>query len=143
MPFYLYFGLLGLVIGGVIVWLLNAAHPFETREEPWRPPDELEAGFLAHEMSERGRPLDEETVAELLELHSAYLDGRIREEQARTAALKIETARAELIARAGPDGSGPSAERTGVQTGPAASPAGLPEPDRRNDAAQSSLGPQP
>jgi hypothetical protein len=79
-PFYLFFGLFGLVLGGATVWFLMANHPFEDKEPPPGPVDALEAGFLAQQMTERGQPMDEETVAQLLDLHTAYLEGRPAEE---------------------------------------------------------------
>ena len=73
-PFYLFFGLLGLVIGGVVVWLMLAQHPFESsHESPPGPVDEAEAPWLVRQMAERGRETDEETVVELLKAHSAYV----------------------------------------------------------------------
>ncbi len=78
---YVFLAVVGLVVGGLIVWLFMAAHPFETPEEPWRPPDPVEAAFLADEMTRRGTPLDEEAVTNLLQLHFDYLDGRARDNQ--------------------------------------------------------------
>ena len=34
MPFYFFFGLLGLVIGGLLTWFFLADHPFESLETP-------------------------------------------------------------------------------------------------------------
>ncbi len=78
-PIYFFFAILGCVAGGAVVWLFIARNPFETTEEPWLPPDPLEAGFLADEMTKRGRPMDEETAAELIQLHLDYVEGRARQ----------------------------------------------------------------
>jgi len=86
MPFYFFFGLLGLAAGALVVWLLLADHPFEASEPPIGPVDEVEATMLAAAMAERGRSVDEETVVDLIGLHNAYVEGRIREELARAAA---------------------------------------------------------
>ena len=86
MPFYFFFGLLGLAIGALVVWLLLADHPFEGPEQPVGPVDEVEATMIAGALAKRGRPVDEETVADVIELHNAYLEGTIREELAATAA---------------------------------------------------------
>ena len=85
MPFYFFFVLLGLAAGALVVWLLLADHPFEASEPPIGPVDEVEATMLAAAMAERGRSVDEETVVALIELHNAYVEGRIREELARAA----------------------------------------------------------
>jgi hypothetical protein len=82
MPFYFFFGLLGLAAGALVVWLLLADHPFEASEPPIGPVDKVEATMLAAAMTERGRSVDEETVVVLIELHNAYVEGRIREELA-------------------------------------------------------------
>ncbi len=98
MPFYFFFGLLGLAVGAVVVWLLLADHPFEGPEPPVGPVDKVEATMIAGAMAKRGRPVDEETVVDLIELHTAYLEGRISEELALTAADRIEAARAKAEA---------------------------------------------
>ena len=89
-PFYLFFGLIGLVLGGVLVWFLMADHPFENRGSPPGPVDDLEAGLLAGEMTRRGQPIDEETVAQVLALHSAYLEGRYADELERTRETRLD-----------------------------------------------------
>jgi hypothetical protein len=76
MPFYFFFGLLGLVIGGLMTWFFLAEHPFETLETPGGPVDSVEASFLAEQMKSEGTPVDEATVARLLELHGSYVEGR-------------------------------------------------------------------
>jgi len=94
MPFYFFFGLLGLAVGALVVWLLLAEHPFEGPEPPIGPVDKVEATLLARALAKRGRPVDEETVVDLIELHTAYLEGRISDELALTEADRIEAARA-------------------------------------------------
>jgi hypothetical protein len=88
MPFYLFFGILGLVVGGLVVWFLLAEHPFESPETPGGPVDSVEASLLAKEMADDGRPIDEETITKLLELHGAYVDGVYREAQAAAEAAR-------------------------------------------------------
>jgi len=93
MPYYFFFGLLGLVIGGVLTWFFLADHPFESLETPGGPVDPLEAGLLAKELADDGIVLDEATIARLLNLHGAYVDGKIREAQAAAEAERIEAER--------------------------------------------------
>jgi len=81
MPFYFFFGLLGLVAGGLITWFFLAEHPFESLETPGGPVDSVEASLLAEEMEADGLPMDEATVVKLLELHGAYVEGKIRAAQ--------------------------------------------------------------
>jgi hypothetical protein len=81
MPFYFFFGLLGLVAGGLITWFFLAEHPFESLETPGGPVDSVEASLLAEEMEADGLPMDEATVVKLLELHGAYVEGRNRAAQ--------------------------------------------------------------
>jgi hypothetical protein len=94
MPFYFFFGLLGLAAGALVVWLLLADHPFEASEPPIGPVDEVEATMLAAAMAERGRSVDEETIVDLIALHNAYVEGRIREELARVAASEAAASEA-------------------------------------------------
>jgi len=75
MPFYFFFGLLGLAIGAMGTWFLLANHPFESLEAPGGPVDDLEAPYLVEKMAAEGRPVDEGTVVRLLELHGAYVEG--------------------------------------------------------------------
>jgi hypothetical protein len=93
-PFYVFFGILGLAAGGLIVWFVMAEHPFETPEVPGGPVDEAEASLLAGMMAQDGRPLDEATVARLLQLHGDYVVGKIREAQAAADERSIEQERA-------------------------------------------------
>jgi hypothetical protein len=98
MPFYFFFGLLGLAVGALVVWLLLADHPFEAAELPTGPVDAVEATMLVAAMAKRGRTVDEETVVDLIEVHNAYVEGRIEEELALAAADRIEAARAKTEA---------------------------------------------
>lgn len=86
MPFYFFFGLLGLAIGALVVWLLLADHPFEGPEQPVGPVDEVEATMIASALAKRGRLVDEETVVDVIGLHNAYIEGTISQELAATAA---------------------------------------------------------
>jgi hypothetical protein len=101
MPFYFFFGLLGLVIGGLVTWFFLADHPFESPETPGGPVDSVEASFLAGQMAEAGSPLDEATVTRLLELHSAYFEGKIREarDEAEAARAAVPAAQPEIVAQ--------------------------------------------
>jgi hypothetical protein len=98
MPFYFFFGLLGLVIGGLVTWFFIADHPFESTETPGGPVDPVEASLLAKEMTADGMPLDEATIVKLLGLHGAYVDGKIREAQAAAEARRLEVERTQSIA---------------------------------------------
>jgi hypothetical protein len=102
MPYYFFFGILGLVAGGLIVWFLVAEHPFESLETPGGPVDAAEVSLLAKEMADDGRQLDEATITKLLELHGAYVDGKIREAQAASDAARMEAERLELVAKVPP-----------------------------------------
>ena len=93
MPFYFFFGLLGLVIGGLLVWFFLADHPFESFETPGGPVDTVEAPLLAKELKADGVSIDEATIIRLLNLHGAYVDGKIREAQAAAEAARLEAAR--------------------------------------------------
>jgi hypothetical protein len=97
MPFYLFFGIVGLVVGGLVVWFLLSEHPFESMETPGGPVDAVEASLLAKQMADDGRSIDEETIAKLLELHGAYVDGVIRETQAAAEAARLESERTQPI----------------------------------------------
>ena len=119
MPFYFFFGLLGLAAGALVVWLLLADHPFEASEPPIGPVDDVEATMLAAAMAERGRSLDEETIVDLIELHNAYVEGRIREELARVAASEAAASEAASPTATVPDMPEPEV---------AASEAGLEDP---------------
>jgi hypothetical protein len=92
-PFYIFFGILGLVVGATIVWFLLADHPFESLETPGGPVDATEASLLAKEMADDGRPIDAYTITRLLELPGAYVDGKIREAQAAADAARLEAER--------------------------------------------------
>ena len=94
MPFYFFFGLVGLVIGGLLTWFFLADHPFESLETPGGPVDLLEAGLLARELAADGIVLDEATIVRLLNLHGAYVDGKIRESQAAAESERVEADRA-------------------------------------------------
>jgi hypothetical protein len=129
MPFYFFFGLLGLAAGALVVWLLLAEHPFEGPEPPIGPVDKVEATLLAAAMAKRGRPVDEETVVDLIELHTAYIEGRISEELELTEADRNEAARAKAEAEAAQTGA--QVDELVPAVGEAmASPATGPEPAR-------------
>ena len=92
MPFYFFFGLLGMVIGGVLTWFLVVEHPFENLETPGGPVDPVEADLLAKQMTEAGIAMDEQTVTRVLEFHGAYVVGKFREEQAKAEEAKTPVA---------------------------------------------------
>jgi hypothetical protein len=103
-PFYLFFGVLGLVAGGLIVWFLMIDHPFENAEVRGGPIDSVEVPLLVDTLARDGIRVDEATVGKLLQLHQAYFDGRIYDsltaaENARTAAERARLAAAELARR--------------------------------------------
>ena len=97
MPFYFFFSILGLLIGGLLTWFFIADHPFESLEAPGGPVDELEAALLAKEMSADGYTIDEVTVVRLLHLHGNYVEGRIREAQAAAETARLEEAHAGAV----------------------------------------------
>jgi hypothetical protein len=95
MMFLVFCLILGMVVGGLLVWFLIADHPFESRETPGGPVDPIEAGMIALQMQEAGSTIDEATVKRVLELHTSYVVGRIREEQRRAELdAAVEEARA-------------------------------------------------
>jgi hypothetical protein len=96
-PFYLFFGIFGLVIGASIVWFLLAEHPFETSEVRGGPVDDLEIPLLVKLMADEGRPVDEETVARLLEFHDSYFDGKIQDSVAAAEWARAQAERERLI----------------------------------------------
>jgi hypothetical protein len=93
MPFYFFFAILGLLIGALLTWFLLADHPFESIETPGGPVDPVEASLLSKELAEDGIALDEATIAHVLNLHGAYVDGKIREAQATAEASRAEAER--------------------------------------------------
>ena len=99
MPYYFFFAILGMVGGGLLVWFLLAEHPFESLETPGGPVDAAEVSLLAKEMADDGRPIDEDSITRLLELHGAYVDGKISAAQSAAEAARLEAERA-LAARA-------------------------------------------
>jgi len=92
MPYYFFFALLGLLIGGLLTWFFLADHPFESLEAPGGPVDEVEAGLLRQEMVADGYTIEEDAVVRLLHLHGNYVDGKIREAQAAADAARLEVA---------------------------------------------------
>lgn len=96
MPFYFFFGILGLVVGGLITWFFVADHPFESRETPGGPVDALEASFLAGQMEAAGSPIDEATVTRLLELHGTYVDGWMRDHAEAETEAEAEPSRSDV-----------------------------------------------
>jgi hypothetical protein len=75
MPFYFWTVILGMVVGASLTWFLVADHPFESREAPGGPVDDLEAETLAAQLHDEGTEMDEATVARVLELHGSYVVG--------------------------------------------------------------------
>jgi hypothetical protein len=96
MPYYFFFGLLGLVIGGLLTWFFLADHPFESIETPGGPVDSAEASLLVKELEADGVAIDEATVVTLLNLHGAYVDGKYREAQAAADTARLEAESAQL-----------------------------------------------
>ncbi len=103
MPYFFLFLILGLVIGGLTAWIFLAGHPFESVETPGGPVDEVEAALLASEMAADGQPIDEATVARVLKLHGAYVDGRIREAQAAAETVRLEAERTQAVVETAED----------------------------------------
>jgi hypothetical protein len=103
MPFYFFFGAMGLIIGAFATWFFLAEHPFESPETPGGPVDDAEASLLASQMTDEGTPMDEVAVGRLLALHGAYLDGRYRQtiaaREAAAAAEKTEPVGSEAAGR--------------------------------------------
>ena len=75
MPFYFWTVILGMVVGAGIAWFLLADHPFESREAPGGPVDDLEAGVITTQLEAEGIELPEATIVRVLELHGAYVVG--------------------------------------------------------------------
>jgi hypothetical protein len=98
MPYFFLFLVLGLVIGGLTTWVFLAEHPFESSEAPGGPVDAVEASLLAAEMAADGQTIGEDTVVKLLQLHGAYVDGKIRAAQAGAESKRLEAERAQAIA---------------------------------------------
>jgi hypothetical protein len=94
MPFYFFFGLLGLVIGALLTWFFLADHPFESLETPGGPVDAVEAALLVKDLGDDGITVDEPTVIRILNMHGAYVDGKIREAQAAAEAARLEERKA-------------------------------------------------
>ena len=103
MPFYFFFGIVGLVAGGLIVWFLLAEHPFESLETPGGPVDSAEASLLAKEMADDGRPINEDTITRLLQLHGAYVDGKINDSLAAAEAARLEAEPARQATETAPE----------------------------------------
>jgi len=95
-PFYVFFGILGLVAGAAVVWFVLAAHPFE-HEVRGGPVDDMEAGLIAKLLAGEGRTVDEATISRVIELHDAYFDGKINDsvKAAEEARLEAEWQQAE------------------------------------------------
>lgn len=106
MPYYFFFALLGLLIGGLLAWFFLADHPFESLETPGGPVDAVEASLLVKEMEAEGLVVDEATVVKLLDLHGAYVDGKIREEQAAAEVARAAKARAAEVQEKAPKDAG-------------------------------------
>lgn len=110
MPFYFFFGALGLIIGAFATWFFLAEHPFESPETPGGPVDDAEASLLASQMTDEGTPIDEIGVERLLALHGAYLDGRYRQ----AIAAREAAAKAEAVEAAGSADAPATAEPAGL-----------------------------
>jgi hypothetical protein len=126
-PFYLFFGIMGLVAGGLIVWLLMAERAFEAGEVRGGPVDEAEAPLLVRALAEDGHTVDEAAVQRLLELHDAYFDGRIHDSLAAAESARIQAERLRLAAA--------EAERRQAQARDAAA-AATRAPSRRTRASR-------
>ncbi|HEX7490865.1 MAG TPA: hypothetical protein VF337_04075 [Candidatus Limnocylindrales bacterium] len=116
MPFYFFFGILGLVIGGLLTWFFLADHPFESLETPGGPVDMAEAPLLVKELAADGINVDEPTVIRILNMHGSYVDGKIREEQAAAEAERAEALRQSKIRQEAEAAAAPSTD-PGAQTG--------------------------
>jgi hypothetical protein len=92
-PFYLMFGLVGLLLGGLGMWFILADHPFESPEIRGGPVDETEVPLLAQTLADEGKEVDEDAISRILELHSAYFDGRIHDSLAAAEAARLEADR--------------------------------------------------
>ncbi len=75
MPFYFWTVILGMAIGATLTWFLVAEHPFETREAPAGPVDDLEAGVIADQLKDEGIGIPEDEVVRVLQAHAAYIVG--------------------------------------------------------------------
>jgi hypothetical protein len=121
MPFYFFFGILGLVVGGLLTWFFLADHPFDSLEAPGGPVDAVEASLLVKELAADGITVDEPTVIRVLNMHGSYVDGKIREDQAAAVAKRAEalrqTAIQEAAAADAPAADAPAAD---APAGPAA-----------------------
>ena len=126
LPFYFFFGVLGLVVGGLVVWFLLAEHPFEVPEELAGPVDSVETALIAHEMASRGRPVDEAAVNEVLEIHAAYLEGRFESEHERAERERQRAERAAL--RAGEETESATEPMPDVEAGGTGAAAGDADP---------------
>ena len=125
LPFYFFFGILGLVIGGLVVWFLLAEHPFEVPEELGGPVDSVETALIAREMASRGRPIDDETVNEVLEIHAAYLEGHFDSDHQRAERERLRAERAALRGGTAPEPAAGTADEAPAGEAPAGeAPAG-------------------
>ena len=93
MPFYFFFAILGLLIGALLTWFLLADHPFESLETPGGPVDAVEASLLSKELAADGITLDEATISRVLDMHGAYVDGRMRDAQVTAESDRTEAAK--------------------------------------------------
>jgi hypothetical protein len=75
MPFYFWTVILGMAIGATLTWFLVADHPFESREAPAGPVDDLEAGVIADRLKDEGIGILEDEVVRVLQAHAAYIVG--------------------------------------------------------------------
>ena len=91
MPFYFWTVILGMIIGAAVTWFLVADHPFESREAPGGPVDDLEVGVLAAQLKAEGTELSESVITRVLELHGAYVVGEPTASALETSAAETET----------------------------------------------------
>ncbi len=98
MPFYFFFGILGLVAGALIVWFLMSERLLQAPEVEGGPVDDLEAPLIVASLKDDGIETDEATVARIVSLHQAYFRGQINDSLAAAEEARISAERARLAA---------------------------------------------
>ena len=112
MPFYFWCVILGMAIGAALTWFLVADHPFESREAPAGPVDDLEAGVISDQLKDEGIGIPEDEVVRVLQAHAAYIVGHRSERAPSEAAVSEGEAEPEAdknvaeAAAAGPERKG-------------------------------------